>query len=65
MVVVVGKDQGRAEQGEMYLCCTHGLQVFRNLEWSFSLALDFVDGHALGDLDQGQTICKVDIENAL
>lgn len=41
----------------------HGLQVIGNLEGSLSLGLDLLDGDAVGDLDEGQTVGKVNIED--
>jgi hypothetical protein len=48
-----------------HLSGLHGLEVLGHLEWCFGLALDLVDGDAVGDLDQGQAVGEVDVEDGL
>lgn len=43
----------------------HGLQVLGHGEGSFRLALDLVDGDAIGDLDKGQAVGKVNVKDTL
>ena len=43
----------------------HNLQTLGNLERRLGLRLDLVDRHALGVLDQRQTVGEVDLENSL
>ncbi len=43
----------------------HGFEILGHVEGRLGLALDLVDGDAVGDLDQGQAVGKVDVEHAL
>ncbi|KAI6751388.1 hypothetical protein HG531_006084 [Fusarium graminearum] len=43
----------------------HGLEVLGNVEGSFGLALNFVNSDAVGDLDKGKTLGKVNVEDSL
>lgn len=47
----------------MYL--EHGLDVVGNGKGSLGLGLDLVDGDAVCELDEGQAVGEVDIEDAL
>lgn len=51
--------------GANFLCLQHGLEIVGNMEGRLGLALDLVDRHAIGNLDQGQAVSKVDIEHTL
>lgn len=43
----------------------HRLEVVGNLERRLSLALDLVDGDAVGNLDQSQASSEVDVKDTL
>ncbi len=43
----------------------HGLDILGNLEWCFSLALDFIDGNTRGEFDQSKAIGPIDVKDAL
>lgn len=49
----------------LFLFLQHRLDVLGHLEWRFGLALDFLHGHAVGELNEGQAIGKVDVKDAL
>ena len=42
----------------------HRLHVIRNIERSFRLGLDLVNGDTISKLNQGQALGEVDVENA-
>lgn len=43
----------------------HGLKVLSNQEGSLGLGLDLLDGDAISDLDQGEAVGEVDVEDTL
>lgn len=43
----------------------HWLKIISNLEGSLSLALDLVDGDAVSNLDEGETLAVVDVKDTL
>lgn len=43
----------------------HGLQVLSNGERCFRLALDLIHCHTIRNLDKGQAVGKVDVEDTL
>lgn len=49
----------------VYRSLQHGLQVLSDGERRLGLALNLLHGHALRDLDQGQALGEVDVEDTL
>lgn len=43
----------------------HGLEVFSDVEWRLGLALDLIHSNAVCDLDEGEAVGEVDIEDTL
>ena len=43
----------------------HGLKIVSHMERRLCLALDFVDGDAIGNLDKGKPVDKVDVKDTL
>ena len=47
------------------LLLQHGLNIVRNFERRFSFGLDFIHRDSVSEFDEGQSICKIDVENTL
>lgn len=43
----------------------HGLKILGHGERRFRLALDLIDRNTVRNLDEGQPVCKVDVEHSL
>jgi hypothetical protein len=53
------------EIGNTKTLAFHGLDVICNVERSFCLGLHFVHCDTIGQFDQCETICEIDVEDTL